>query len=51
LTAIAMVPLELISTKVMMAIRMSGIDSPAIVSANTSLGFGHCTVVDMRTVM
>src|SRR5437868_13385552 len=47
----AMVPLLLISTKVMMAIRMSGICHPAIVRAKTSLGFGQGTVVDMRAVM
>ena len=46
-----MVPLLLIRTKVMMAIRISGIDVPPMVSAKTSLGFGHGTVVDMRTVM
>src|SRR3954467_15246692 len=46
-----MVPLLLIRTKVMMAISSSGTSRPAIVSANTSLGFGHGTVVDARTVM
>src|SRR3954453_19306074 len=46
-----MVPLLLIRTNVMMAIRISGIDVPPMVSANTSLGFGHGTVVDIRTVM
>ena len=46
-----MVPLLLIRTKVMIAIRISGIVVPPIVSAKTSLGFGHGTVVDMRTVM
>jgi hypothetical protein len=46
-----MVPLDVIKMKVMMAIRMSGIDSPAIVKAKTSLGFGQSTVVDDRTVM
>src|SRR3954471_13889886 len=51
LTAIAIVPLLLIRTNVMMAIRISGIDVPPTVSANTSLGFGHGTVVDIRTVM
>src|SRR3546814_17915183 len=51
LTAIAIVPLLLMRTKVMIAIRISGIDWPAIVSANTSLAFGHGTVVDDRTVM
>src|SRR5436305_14629760 len=37
--------------KVMMAIRMRGIDVPPIVKANTSLGLGHGTVVEIRTVM
>src|SRR5258707_3426810 len=46
-----MVPLLLISTNVMMAIRMSGMLLPAIVSANTSLGLGHVAVVPIRTVM
>src|SRR3546814_4647878 len=49
LTAIAIVPLLLMRTKVMIAIRISGIDWPAIVSANTSLAFGHGTVVDDRS--
>jgi hypothetical protein len=47
----AIVPLLLIKTKVMMAIRMRGNVVPPIVRANTSLGFGHGTVVDIRTVM
>ncbi|MNL34174.1 hypothetical protein D3C87_1561340 [compost metagenome] len=51
MTAIAMVPLLVISTNVMMAIRISGTCRPAISSANTSLGLGHGTVVDIRTVM
>src|SRR5687767_14788926 len=51
LTAIAIVPDELISTKVMMAIRMSGIDWPAIVSANTSLALGQGAVTEARIVM
>ena len=38
-----MVPLLVISTKVMMAIRISGIVLPPIVSAKTSLGLGHGT--------
>src|SRR5258705_2836408 len=38
-------------TKVMMAIRISGILLPAIVSAKTSLGLGHVAVVEIRTVM
>ena len=37
--------------KVMMAIRMSGRCTPPISSAKTSLGFGHGTVEDIRTVM
>ncbi|MCY1186648.1 hypothetical protein D9M73_275400 [compost metagenome] len=49
MTAIAMVPLLVISTKVMMAISNSGISAPPTCSANTSLGFGHGTVVAMRT--
>ncbi len=35
----------------MMAIRMSGIFLPLIVSAKISLGCGQGTVVDIRTVM
>src|SRR5512132_3642467 len=35
----------------MMAIRISGILSPAIVKAKTSLGLGQGTVVDIRTVI
>ena len=35
----------------MMAIRISGTFVPPIVKAKTSLGFGHGTVVDIRTVM
>src|SRR3954468_22238791 len=46
-----MVPLELISTKVMIAIRMRGTSCPPMCSEKTSLGFGHGTVVDERTVM
>src|SRR5438034_1065546 len=41
----------MIKKKVMMAIRMRGIDVPPIVKANTSLGLGHGTVVEIRTVM
>src|SRR5205823_8715899 len=37
--------------KVMIANRMRGILLPPIVNAKTSLGFGHGTVVDIRTVM
>src|ERR671913_117643 len=40
-----------IPTKVAMAIRMRGTFWPPICKAKTSLGFGHGTVVDMRTVM
>src|SRR2546425_11243168 len=47
----AIVPLLLIKMKVMMAIRMRGIVVPPIVSAKTSLGLGHGTVVDIRSVM
>ena len=35
----------------MIAISSSGTFLPNMVSENTSLGFGHGTVVDMRTVM
>src|SRR3990170_7934148 len=47
----AIVPLELIRMKVMIAIRMRGILWPPIVSEKTSLGLGHGTSVDQRTVM
>src|SRR5918997_6642717 len=47
----AIVPLLLISTKVMMAIRISGRCAPPISRAKTSLGFGQGSVVDIRTVM
>src|SRR5690606_17103627 len=47
----AIVPLLVISTNVMIAIRSSGTLTPATVSANTSLGFGHGTGVDSRTFM
>src|SRR3979409_1679530 len=46
-----MVPLLLIKTKVMMAIRMSGMCLPPTLRAKTSLGLGHGTVVDIRAVM
>src|SRR5262245_62095226 len=46
-----MVPLLVISTMVMIAIRMSGSFVPAIVSEKTSLGLGHGSVVDIRTFM
>jgi len=35
----------------MIAIRTSGMCAPPMSSANTSLGFGHGTVVDIRTCM
>src|SRR5919112_759972 len=47
----AMVPLDVIRTKVMMAIRMSGMSWPPMWSEKTWLGFGQGTVVDIRTVM
>ena len=47
----AMVPLDEIKTKVMIAIRISGTSVPPICSANTLLGLGHGTRVDMRAVM
>ena len=48
----AIVPLLLIRTNVMMAIRMSGIGSlPNNSSAKISLGLGHATTVEFRTVM
>ena len=47
----AIVPLLLIRTKVMMAIRMRGILWPKSVRAKTSLGLGQGSVVDIRTVM
>src|SRR6266446_9654438 len=47
----AIVPLLLIKMNVMMAIRMRGIVVPPIVKAKTSLGLGHGTVVDIRSVM
>ena len=47
----AMVPLLEISTKVMMAIRISGISEPPMRKAKTSLGFGHGTRVEMRAVI
>ena len=46
-----MVPLEEISTKVMIAIRISGMSWPNTCSAKTSLGFGQGTVVELRAVM
>src|SRR3989338_10882739 len=47
----AIVPLLLIRMKVMMAIRMRGIFLPQSVKANTSLGLGQGSVVDIRTAM
>src|SRR6202521_5603340 len=47
----AIVPLLLIRTKVMIAIRMSGIFLPQSVNAKTSLGLGQGSVADIRTVM
>jgi len=50
-TASAIVPLLVISTNVMIAIRNNGTVTPATSSANTSLGSGHCTRVEERTFM
>src|SRR5882757_2220604 len=47
----AIVPLLLIRTKVMMAIRMRGIFLPNRTRAKTSLGLGQGSVVDILTVM
>src|SRR5229473_2029233 len=47
----AMVPLLLIRTKVMMAIRSRGMLLRHSVRPNTSLGLGQGSVVDIRTVM
>src|SRR2546428_604190 len=47
----AMVPLLLIRTNVMMAIRSRGTLLPHSVRPKTSLGLGQGSVVDMRTVM
>src|SRR3981081_3872062 len=47
----AIVPLLLIRTKVMMAIRMRGIFLPNRTKATTSLGLGQGSVVDILTVM
>src|SRR5882762_10414316 len=47
----AIVPLLVIRTMVMIAIRMSGTDVFPIFNAKTSLGFGQGTVVDIRTFM
>src|SRR3977135_3173486 len=45
------VPLLLIRTKVMMAIRIRGIFLPNRTKAKTSLGLGQGSVVDILTVM
>ena len=45
------VPLLVIKTNVIMAMRIRGTSAPPMWSANTWLGFGHGTVVDMRAVM
>src|SRR5690242_9450581 len=50
-TAIAMVPLLVIRTMVMIAIRISGMRLPPMSSAKTSLTFGQGTVVDILTFM
>src|SRR5215470_13111134 len=47
----AIVPLLLIRTKVMMAMRSSGTSWPKIDNPKTSLGLGQGTVVEIRTVM
>src|SRR6202049_3439795 len=47
----AIVPLLVISTMVMIAIRMSGTGVPPTFKAKTSLGFGQGTVGDIRTFM
>src|SRR5207302_10825871 len=47
----AMVPLLLIRTNVMMAIRSRGTLLPHSVRPKTSLGLGQGSVVDVRTVM
>src|SRR5437867_8799875 len=47
----AMVPLLLIRTKVMMAIRSRGMLLPNSSRPKTSLGLGQGSVVDIRTVM
>jgi hypothetical protein len=46
-----MVPLLVIRMNVMIAMSSNGTWTPPTVSANTSLGFGQGTVVDMRTDM
>src|SRR2546430_17403151 len=46
-----MVPMPVISTKVMNAIKRKGTLPPHRVRPKTSLGLGQGSVVDMRTVM
>src|SRR5881398_2997229 len=46
-----MVPLLVIRTMVMIAIRISGMCAPPMSREKTSLGFGQGTVVDIRTFM
>src|SRR5207302_7842703 len=46
-----MVPLLVIRTMVMIAMRMSGMCAPPILREKTSLRFGQGTVVDIRTFM
>src|SRR3982074_1538348 len=46
-----MVPLLVISTMVMIAMRISGMRWFPMLSAKTSLGLGQGTVVDIRTFM
>ena len=51
LTAMAIVPEEVIRMNVIIAIRISGMGAPPNDSANTSLGTGHGSVVEIRTDM
>src|SRR5207249_10712290 len=46
-----MVPLLVIRTMVMIAIRISGMCAPPMSREKTSLGFGQGTVVDIRPCM
>src|SRR5205814_10001397 len=46
-----MVPLLVIRTMVMIAIRISGMCAPPMSREKTSLGFGQGTVVEIRTFM
>ena len=50
-TAIAIVPLDVINMKVMIAMSNKGTSTPKNVSANTKLGSGHGSAVVMRTVI